>query len=334
MSRCTDAVGGRSVRRGEDDFRVREAKPIWTSATFLVYAGGLTVLLGGLFALGYLSSQYGKGAKTGWALLILVVLYGIAHALRIRERPIAAGIFAFASVIAWGAFVILAFEWFGWNGVNASLRHWSWARTFAILLILASAWDDRRRFNFPFIRAISAVLGFVFVLDLLPAHGNWTAVWALIVGLVYLGWGWINQTPSSFWLHLVGGALIGGAILHWAHTSDGDYAVVSIVAFLYVLLAYATKRSSWVVLGTIGFYIATIHYIVGSPTALAEGFFGFGSGSSCMSTPTGTATCNSFGPSISPWSPALAFGLLGFFLVLLGLLGRRRTAATLAPAPE
>jgi hypothetical protein len=316
----------------------REVKPLWTSATFLVYTGGLTVLLGGLAALGYLSNQYGKGAKTAWALLILVILYGIAHALRLRERPIAAGIFAFASVIAWGAFVILAFEWFGWNGVNAPLRHWSWARTLAILLILLAAWDDRRRFAFPFIRLISAVLGFVFVLDLLPAGGNWTAIWALIVGLVYLGAGWIQRTPSSFWLHLVGGALIGGAILKWAHTSDGDYAVVSIVAFLFVLLAYATKRSSWAVWGAIGFYIATIHYIIGSPTALAEGFFGLGSSGSCVTTQTGTTTCTS-GPSISPWSPALAFGLLGFFLVSLGLLGRRRTTATLAappvaPAPE
>jgi hypothetical protein len=311
----------------------REIKPIWTSATFLVYAGGLTVLLGGLFALGYLSSQYGKGAKAGWALLILVILYGIAHALRIRERPIAAGIFAFASVIAWGVFVVFVFEWWGWNGVNASLSHWSWARTIALLLILAAAWDDRKRFNFPFIRVISAVLGFVFVLDLLPAGGNKTAVWALIVGLAYLLGGWIQRTPSSFWLHLVGGFLIGGAIIDWAHTSDGDFAVVSIVAFVYVLLAYATKRSSWAVLGTIGFYVATIHYLIGSPTALAEGFFGLGSSGSCTATSLGTTNCTSTGASISPWSPALAFGLLGFFLVALGLLGRRRTAATLAPPP-
>ena len=310
----------------------REIKPVWTSATFLVYAGGLTVLLGGLAALGYLAANYGPGAETGWALLILVTLYGIAHGLRVRKRPIAAGIFAFASVIAWGALVVFAFEWFGWNGVNAGLSHWSWARTLAILLILAAARDDRRRFNFPFIEVISAVLFFVLVLDLLPAGGNWTAVWALIVGLVYLLAGLVQNEPSAFWLHLVGGALIGGAVVHWAHTSDGDYAVVSIVAFLFVLTAYATKRSSWAVLGTIGFYIATIHYIVGSPTALAEGFFGVGSGQSCISTATGGQTCTSLGgPSISPWSPALAFGLLGFFLVALGLLGRRRTAATLAP---
>lgn len=310
----------------------REPKPIWTSATFLVYSGGLTVLTGGLAALGYLAANYGSGAETGWALLILLILYGVAHALRIRRRPVAAGIFAFVSVIAWGALVTLAFEWWGWNGVNAGLSHWSWARTIAILLILAAARDDRRRFGFPFIELISAVLGFVLVLSLLPAGGNWTAAWALIVGLAYLLAGTVRSEPSAFWLHLVGGALIGGAVVHWAHTSDGDYAVVSIVSFLFVLVAYATRRSSWAVLGTLGFYLATIHYIVGSPTALAEGFFGVGGGQMCRSTGNGQiCTALGGGPSISPWSPALAFGLLGFFLVALGLLGRRRTAATLAP---
>jgi len=312
---------------------VREVKPIWTSATFLVYSGGLTVLLGGLAALGYLSGHYGNGAKAGWALLILAILYVIAHALRVRGRQIAAGIFAFASVIAWGAFVILLFRWWGWNGVDASIRHWSWSRNAALLLILASAWDDRRRFGFPFIRAISAILVWIFVIQLLPAGGNQTAAFTLIVGLAYLLWGWVHRTPSSFWLHLVGGLLIGGAILYWAHTSDGDFAVVSIVAFLYVLLAYATRRSSWAVLGTIGFFAATIHYIVGSPTSLVEQGLGLARSGSCTATASGTV-CTSTPGAISPWSPALAFGLLGFFLLLLGMLGRRRTAATLEPPPE
>ena len=139
----------------------------------------------------------------------------------------------------------------------------------------------------------------------------------------------VHRTPSSFWLHLVGGVLIGTSILHWCHTSDGDFAVVSIVAFLFVLTAYVTKRSSWAVLGTIGFFAATSHYVTGSPTAFTTGPFGFGGGGEiCRSTGTGTV-CTSFGPS--PWAPALGFGLLGFFLVLLGLLGRRRTTATLAP---
>jgi hypothetical protein len=309
----------------------REIKPIWTSATFLVYAGGLTVLIGGLFALAYLAANYGPGAEAAWALLILVILYGIAHALRVRERPVAAGIFAFASVIAWATFLVFLFEWWGWNGVHGSFGHWSWSRLVLWLLILAAARDDRRRFNFPFIRVISAVVGWLFLIDVTTSGGNFTAAVTLIVGLVYLLLGSIRNEPSAFWLHLVGGMLIGGAIIFWAHTSDGDYAVVSIVAFVFVILAYATKRSSWAVLGAIGFYIATIHYLIGSPTALAEGFFGGVSTGSCIATPGNAPVCTSSGSPISPWSPALAFGLLGFFLVLLGMLGRRRTAATLAP---
>jgi hypothetical protein len=311
----------------------RETKPIWTSATFLVYTGGLTVLIGGLAALAYLSASYGSGAQAGWALLILVVLYAIAHALRVRERPIAAGIFAFAAVLAWAAFLVFLFEWWGWNGVHGSFRHWSWSRLALWLLILAAAWDDRRRFGFPFIRVISAVVGWIFVIDLITAGGNFTAAVTLIVGLAYLAAGWIHRTPSSFWLHLVGGLLIGGAILYWFHTGDGEWAVVSIVAFLFVVVAYATKRSSWAVLGTIGFYLATLHYLIGSPTALAQGAFGLATSGSCVARPGGPPVCTSVGSHISPWSPALAFGLLGFFLVALGMLGRRRTAATLAAPP-
>ena len=125
----------------------RELKPLWTSATFLVYTGGLTVLLGGLAALGYLSASYGSGATAAWALLVLVILYAIAHALRVRGRLIAAGIFAFASVIAWGAFLVFLFDWFGWHGFHSSIHHWSWSRLALWLLILAAAFDDRRRFG-------------------------------------------------------------------------------------------------------------------------------------------------------------------------------------------
>jgi hypothetical protein len=295
---------------------VRELKPVWTSASFLVYTGGLTVLVGGLAALGYLSSHYGSGGIAGWALLVLVVLYSIAHAFRINDRPIAAGIFAFASVIAWGVFVGYLFEWWGWLGPNESFRHWSWGRLALELLILAAALDDQRRFRFPFIALITTVVGWFFVIDLITPGGNATAAVTLLVGLMYLGAGFGIRQPSAFWFHLVGGLLIGGTILYWWHTSDAQWAGVSIVAVVYVGIAYGTRRSSWAVLGTIGFFLATIHYLVGSPTAVAQQAFGLGSGQT----------------RVSDWAPALAFGLLGFWLVLLGLLGRRATAAL--PAPE
>jgi hypothetical protein len=295
---------------------VRETKPVWTSSSFLIYTGGLTVLVGGLAALGYLSSRYGSGGIAGWALLVLVVLYGIAHAFRVSGRPIAAGIFAFASVIAWGVFVGYLFEWWGWLGSHESFRHWSWGRLALELLILAAAVDDLRRFRFPFIQLIAVVVGWFFVIDLITAGGNFTAAVTLLVGLMYLGVGVGFEEPSAFWFHLVGGLLIGGTILYWWHTSDAQWAGVSIAAFVYVGIAYAVRRSSWAVLGTIGFFLATVHYLVGSPSAVAQQAFGLGSGQT----------------RVSDWAPALAFGLLGFWLVLLGLFGRRAAAAV--PIPE
>ena len=115
-------------------------------------------------------------------------------------------------------------------------------------------------------RLISAVVGWFFVIDLVSNGGNWTVVVTLVVGLAYLAVGSISRTPSSFWLHLVGGLLIGGRSFTGRTRRDGDWAVVSVVAFLFVAIAYVTKRSSWAVLGTIGFFAATIHYLVGSPT--------------------------------------------------------------------
>ena len=94
-------------------------------------------------------------------------------------------------------------------------------------------------------------------------------------------------TPSTFWLHLVGGAFIGCALLSWFHTSDFDFALISIFAVAFVLVAYATKRSSWAFYGTIGFFAATIHYLIGSPTELVQGIFGISQ--RCMSLPSSLA---------------------------------------------
>ena len=72
------------------------------------------MLFAAIGALSYLSGQFGAAAYSGWALLIFVVLYAKAEAFRRRDRWLAGGIFAFASVIAWGAFIAALFTWFGW----------------------------------------------------------------------------------------------------------------------------------------------------------------------------------------------------------------------------
>ena len=279
-----------------------QRKPVWRTSSFLVYTGGLTVLAAAVGALGYLSGHYGHGALTAWALLVLVVLYFIAHFFRHRGRWVAAGLFAFASVVAWGAFLVIAYRWFGWLHSSSSFKHFSFARLSLEFLVLIAARDDRRRFGFPFITLISAVVGWIFVIDLVSSGGTWTKVVTLLVGLAYFLAGSVSDQPSAFWLHLVGGALIGGVLLDWWHTTDTDWALVSAASLVYVLVAYATKRSSWAVYATIGFLGATIHYL-------------FGQASVSLLSPS----------SIAGWSPSVAFACLGFWLVLLGVLGRRRT---------
>jgi len=283
-------------------------KPTWTSSSFLLYAGGLTVLGGALAALGYLSNQYGNAAYAGWAALILVMLYAIAHWFKVRDRWIVAGVFAFASVIAWAAFIAALWTWFGWlhSTSGSTFGGFSVARLSLLLLVLVAAWDDRRRFAFPFISAITVVVWWLFVTDLVSNGGNWTAVVTLLVGISYLIAGSASDKPTAFWLHLGAGALIGGALLHWWHSSDTDWALISAAALIYVGLAYATKRSTWAVFGALGFLGATIHYLFGQGST--AGPFGFSV------------------PSISGWSPSVAFACLGFWLVLLGLASRRRTA--------
>jgi hypothetical protein len=290
---------------------VTAGKPVWTTASFLLYAGGLTVLGAALAALAYLSSQYGSAAYTGWAALILGVLYVIAHRFKRRDRWIAAGVFAFASVIAWATFVGALWTWFGWlhgKSFSGSPFHgFSVARLSLELLVLAAVFDDSRRFRFPFIAPIGVVVGWLFVTDLVSNGGSWSAVVTLVVGLVYLLWGSASDKPSAFWLHLGAGAAIGGSLLYWMHSSDADWALISIAALAYVSLAYRLKRSSWAVFAFFGLIAAGTHFTADWTTATI-----------------------SFSPSavsdFRGWVPSLVFAFVGFLVVACGLASRRRPA--------
>ncbi len=224
---------------------MREIKPIWTTASFLVYLGGLTVLLGGIYALVYLYIEFhGGGARTAWALLILVVLLFVAGSLRLAERWLAAGIFAFTAVIAWGLFVGSAWAWFGWlSHWSSPFQGWSLAHLSLEFLILVVALAFRRIWRFPFIGLISALLGWFFVTDFISNGGTWTYIVSFFIGLLYLVAGTVIDQPSAFWLHFAGGLLIGVPIYHWFNKSDFDFAIILIVSVLFVLIAYGTKRS-------------------------------------------------------------------------------------------
>jgi hypothetical protein len=304
---------------------VEETKPVWTTSSFLLYAGGFTVLASALAALGYLSSQYGSGGYAGWSLLVLAVLYAIAHGLRARGRRIAAGVFAFASVIAWTAFVAALWTWFGWlhvsggtsltadlngtvtqSGHSSAFAGFSVARSSLYLLVLAAAWGGRRRFGFPLIRLVSAVAGWLFVTDVVSGGGTWSSVVTLLVGLAYLAIGSASDEPSAFWLHLVGGLLIGAALLRWWHSGDWRWALICVASLAYVAIAQSTRRSSWAVLGAIGLLAASTHF---ASEWTGGGFSLAGDG--------GAAD-----PKL--WVPSCVFAFTGFLLVALGLRTRRR----------
>jgi hypothetical protein len=291
---------------------VDAVKPRWTTSSYLLYAGGLTVLAAALGALAYLSSQYGDAAYAGWAALVLAVLYGIAHAFRRQRRWIAAGIFAFASVIAWAAFVGALWTWFGWlhGSVSSSspFAGFSVARLSLELLVLAAALDDLRRFRFPFIAAISVFVGWIFVTDLVSGGGNWSATVTLIVGLVYFAAGAASDKPSGFWLHFAAGALIGGSFLYWLHSGDTDWSLISVASLVYVLIGDRMHRASWAVFGTFGFFAAATHF----SAEWAHGTLSL--------SPNIVSTFRG-------WVPSLVFAFVGFLLVALGLHSRRRHPA-------
>ena len=305
---------------------MREAKPIWTSASFLVYLGGLTVLFSALAALEYLSTQYrGAGQGTAWSFLVLAVLYAIAHAFRRRGRTLAAGIFAFASVIAWAVFVAVLFKWIGWD-ITGSLRHWCTARLAWELLILAAAWDDHRRFRFPLIRLISAFVGWIFVIDLITNGGNFTAAVTLIVGFAYLAIGAArNAQPSAFWLHFVSGLLIGGSLLYWLHSGDVEWAFIGVFSVVFMMVGARLARSSWSVFGAFGLFLVATRYAAIWSQGPSHGIVHLGGGTGFGPLPTKFVP-PTFG--FRPWPAIVTFAVLGFLYVAFGILSSRRRSQT------
>jgi hypothetical protein len=292
--------------------------PRWTSASYLLYVGGLTVLLAAVYSLGYLSRSYGQVAYVFWALLIVVVLKLIALFFRRKGRWMTAGLFAFATVIAYAAFVGALFSWFGWLPHSASFLRGFHVGLFVLeLLTIAAALASLAFYRFPLISSIVAVVGWLFITDVLSNGGSWSAVVTLLVGLFYLlvgvGFDHTSQKMYGFWFQLVSGLLIGGSLLYFWHSGDTGWWLVFVVGLVYIGVARGTGRSSWAVLGSFGIYAAAVH-------------FGEKWARTTISFLGASAT------SQREWVPPIVLAAVGFLFVLLGLqLERRRSTAAAAP---
>jgi hypothetical protein len=295
-------------------------KPRWTSASYLLYLGGLTVLLAAVYSLGYLSRSYGSGAYVAWALLIMVVLKLIALYFKRSDRWMAAGLFAFATVIAFAAFVGALESWFGW--LPHSLTSFAGGFHVGLLLLelltVLAALAALAYFRFPLISVIVAFVGWYFVTDVLSSGGNWSATVTLFVGLFYLvvatALDHSVRRPYGFWLHLASGVLIGGSLIYFWHGGSAGWALVFVVGLVYIAVAKATGRSSWAVLGSFGIYAAAVH-------------FGERWARSTISLFGGSAT------SQREWVPPIVLAAVGFLFVLLGLMLEQRRRGEATPAP-
>lgn len=284
----------------------------WTSASFLLYAGGLVIFAATLALLGTLGGDYGAAAFVGWSALVFVVLLDLAVGFRVARRPLAAGLFALSMVVALAVLVGALEEWAGWLAHTDAPFSGFHLDHFAIeLTLLIGAVAARHVFRFPLLVLVSTGAAWFFVTDLLSNGGNWSAVVTLFFGLVAMLVGLAADRVYGFWVHVVAGVTIGGAFLTFWHSSTFDWILIAIASVLYVLLGSGIARSSYVVLGAFGLFLVTSHFVF-------KWFLSFGL----------YFIFEESGSNNESWAAALSYAVYGLVLMFLGMwLARRRGVA-------
>jgi hypothetical protein len=285
----------------------------WATGSFLWYTGALTALVAAAAWLGVISDDHGQGAFAGWSVLFWALAELLAFALLARGHRVLAGLFGFVGLGLFALMVGAFFSWFGWLPDDKPLGGFHIGILALQLLVLIAAFVDLGIFKFPLFALVLAGLGWYFVTDLVSSGGNWSAWVTLFVGLFLFVMGLANDggdtRPYGFWVHVVAGLTIGGALLYWWHSSDFEWALIIVVGLVFMAVGAGIRRSSYAVLGTIGLFLATWHYALGGNP---------GSSSSDLlfrdEPPSGPAS----------WAGPVAFLCLGLFLAVVGLVLWRR----------
>ena len=293
-------------------------RPRWASWTFLLYAGGLTILFASLAALSSLSDDHGDAAFTAFALLFSLVAAAVALLLR-RDggHPIAAGITAVIAVSLFAGFVGALDTWAGWLDSGSAFQGFDLGRLTLMLLTLLAAVVALRLFRFPLLVLFAVFTIWFFVTDLLSGGGNWSATVTFLVGLVFLAAAASLDSgghhPYAFWLHAGAGLSIGGSLVYFLNDGDFEWALTAVAGLLYVALAARFARSSWAVFGAIGILLSAAHFATGHSAVSLLPFVGVGPSSSGLRGP-------------------VVFGVAGLVLMLLGGLLAHRAVRRLVAA--
>jgi hypothetical protein len=299
----------------------------WSSASFLLYLGGLTILFASVWLLTILSDDYSEAAFTGWSALVLAFLATGAFAFRRVGQALVAGLFAVSAVVALAVFLGALEDWFGWLPADEEGLFGGFRVGFLLipLAVAVAAGYALRIFRFPLLVLVLAVAIWFFVTDLVSGGGDWTAVVTIVVGLIFLVVALAvdaGQREYGFWLHVSAGLAIGGGLLWFFHSSDLDWIFVAIAGLVYIALADRFVRSSWAVLGAWGLLQTTTHFAAKWASTDFFPFYYF--------FPFAFLTLGDGGfeeESSHLWAGPLAYGVLAFVLIAIGLfLVRRRRA--------
>lgn len=303
----------------------------WSSASFLAYLGGLTILGAILSLLGVQSSEHGAFGFVFWSLFIFAVLAGFAYAARSFGHFVIAGLLSVSTVVAFVVFLGAVLDWFGWladineptfEGFHVSLL-------FLELSLVVAAAVALRIFQFPLLVFLVAGGAWFFTTDFLSGGGDWSAILTIVIGFILLLAGIAvddgSSRPFGFWLHVVAGLTLGGGLIWFFHDSGFDWIVIALIGLLYITLGDRLGRSSWVVLGAWGI-LQTTSYFADKWSEISLGFFpvfylfpfvalsGFDGGFEERNA--------------HEWAGPLAFAVAGIAFIWIGLwLARRRREA-------
>jgi hypothetical protein len=301
----------------------------WSSASFLVYLGGITILFATITLLTFEAESQGSAGLVLWAFLIFLGLSGGAFLAKGRGRFVTAGLLGASCVVSFLVFFGALLDWFGWlsiedEGPLEGFRFWLLVLELAAIAASAIA---LRIFRFPLLVLFLATSCWFFVTDLISNGGDWSAIVTVAVGIVFLMAGIaVDDGPSrpfGFWLHVAAGLTMGGGLLWFFHDGLFDWIVVGVVGALYILLGDRLMRSSWVVFGAWGL-LQTATYFADKWSDITA-FFSF---YSLFIFPFFFAFDDFGGESSHDWLGSLIYAFTGLVFILIGLwLARRRREA-------
>jgi hypothetical protein len=293
----------------------------WSSASFLVYVGGLTMLAATGSLLGVQATRHGSGGLVFWALVVLIVLVALASGAASAGHAVTAGLLALSVVAGFVIFLGALLNWFGWlaNLDTLPFRGFHVSLLFLELATAAAAFVAWRVFRFPLHVIVIAAATWFFVTDLVSNGGDWSAVVTILVGFALLAAARLVDDVSAFWLHVGAGLAIGGGVLWFLHGGAADWIGVALIGLVYIAFGDLARRSSWIVLGAWGILQAASFFAEkwsGATLALVPFFYLF----------PFTSGFDEYGESHAhPWLGPLVFVAAGLLFIGTGLaLVRRR----------